>query len=527
MATRISLIRSVRQREQREQIGNLLAPFAEGLIEVEKQCLVRLSAAARESNQVQIALNSIVRAQGLEKDPTFEVSQEFASVLWLQREQKLAVQFLKDLVGHDGQPTRSELAADANRAALLARLVRVLCKGLKSSSDFSFKGTWTSEACLEKPTDILTHFFEPATSIVDRLVTQFTNTLESDHATVYHQCAMFAEHQYLAIVRSPDTIRWKIYIDRKTQEIKQRNDQIAKTQRGSKDFMQLTQVQTKAEAMLVQDQANLQQNSGARDAFLEQAIDMYSRCLSASDAFDDDGAIRLCSLWFANFQDMPLQDTVRTALDRVPSRKFVFLAHQLSARLSTSPSGHISRNQANLQALVFRMCREHPFHSLYQVYALRPERSADSTSTNSRRQSARNESSSQADRASAAGEIFDRLHGDSVSRERVRAVELVCDASLQWAKHPIKKDSRFDQKLSKGPFKIPDDLLIRKIQNIRVPIVTSQTPLDPTLRYDNCVCIARFENTFDTAGGVNLPKITICYGNDGKKYKQLVGVLPS
>jgi ataxia telangiectasia mutated family protein len=279
--------------------------------------------------------------------------------------------------------------------------------------------------------------------------------------------------------------------------------------------------------MLIQDQANLQQNSGARDAFLEQAIDMYSRCLAASDAFDDDAAIRLCSLWFVNFQDLPLQDKIGFALDRVPSRKFAFLAHQLSARLSTSPTGQMPQNQVNLQALVIRMCREHPFHSLYQVYALRSERSPDSVSTNYRRQSVRYEPSSQVNRASAAGEIFDRLRGDDISRERVRNVELVCDASLQWAKYPIKKDSRFNSKLSNGPFRIPDDLLIRKIQELSVPVITSHTALDPSLRYDDCVCIAHFDKTFDTAGGINLPKITICYGNDGKKYKQLVRIQSS
>jgi ataxia telangiectasia mutated family protein len=122
----MSLIRSVRQKEQREQIGALMAPFAQELLEVEKHCLIRLSAAARESNQMQIALNSIVRAQGLEHIPTFEVSQEFASVLWLQREQKLAVQFLKDLVESGGCTVSSELTpkSKANKATLLARLVR-------------------------------------------------------------------------------------------------------------------------------------------------------------------------------------------------------------------------------------------------------------------------------------------------------------------------------------------------------------------------------------------------------------------
>jgi ataxia telangiectasia mutated family protein len=124
MATRISLIRSVRQKEQREQIGTLLAPFARDLIEVEKKCLVRLSAAAREANQQQIALNAIVRAQGLEEIPSFEVSQEFARVLWLQKEQKLAVQFLKDLISRTDDVSSSGLAEKERRAILLACLVR-------------------------------------------------------------------------------------------------------------------------------------------------------------------------------------------------------------------------------------------------------------------------------------------------------------------------------------------------------------------------------------------------------------------
>ena len=99
MATRISLVRSVRHKEERNQIGNWIAPFAQALIDLETRCLVRLSEAARVVNQVQVALNSIVRAQRVEEQtPSFEVSQEFAKVLWLQHEQKLAVQFLKELV---------------------------------------------------------------------------------------------------------------------------------------------------------------------------------------------------------------------------------------------------------------------------------------------------------------------------------------------------------------------------------------------------------------------------------------------
>lgn len=123
MATRMSLLRSVRHKEQHGQIGTLVAPLTKGLIDIEKQCLVHLSAAARESNQIQIALNSIVRAQSFESSPGFEVSKEFADVLWLQNERKLAVQYLKALLSGDNSSSQSEVANMTRKASLLSRLV--------------------------------------------------------------------------------------------------------------------------------------------------------------------------------------------------------------------------------------------------------------------------------------------------------------------------------------------------------------------------------------------------------------------
>jgi ataxia telangiectasia mutated family protein len=229
--------------------------------------------------------------------------------------------------------------------------------------------------------------------------------------------------------------------------------------------------------------------------------------------------IRLCSLWFANFDDEGLQEKVRAALDRIPSRKFIFLSHQLSARMSKSQTASLEKNQENLQALIMRMCEEHPFHSLYQVYCLRPERTASAV----KRHSSRLDSpASQSERGAAARDIFDRLRDDVSHGERVRALERICDACLEWARFPIRKDVNHYGKKKNGPFKVPETLLIRKIEKIRVPVMTASTPLDPTLRYDNCIWIERYETTFETAGGNNLPKISVCYGNNGERYKQLV-----
>ena len=92
----------------------------ESLVEVEKRCLIRLSEAARHDGQIQIALNAIVRAQRLERTPSFNVSQEFANVLWLQKEEKHATEYLQALLMDRNHANAVE---PGRRASLLAQLV--------------------------------------------------------------------------------------------------------------------------------------------------------------------------------------------------------------------------------------------------------------------------------------------------------------------------------------------------------------------------------------------------------------------
>ena len=165
------------------------------------------------------------------------------------------------------------------------------------------------------------------------------------------------------------------------------------------------------------------------------------------------------------------------------------------------------------------MCREHPFHSLYQVYCLKSGRSSSSST---RRQSERlAPPASQAEREDAALEIFDRLRTEPVSQSRVLEVEKLCDACIQWAQYSIAQNEAYKNK-SRKSFPVPGELLLLKISNMRVPVITHHLPLDPTMRYDDCAWVERYETTFETAGGINLPKISVCYDNRGQRYKQLV-----
>ncbi|PIL25206.1 hypothetical protein GSI_13095 [Ganoderma sinense ZZ0214-1] len=484
MATRISLVRSARQKEQRLQIGDLTSPFCDALLELEKASLL---------------------AQKLEQSFSPNVSQEFANVMWLTKEPKMAVQSLAALVSSHGMTNiMDDEHSKAQHAVLLAQL-----------------GTWSAEASVKKPSLIIDECFGPAVNLVARINTENFVSLDDGHATVFHQYAIFAERQYHSISKSPDALRWKIYVDRKREEIKQRQRRMTSVQ-GTPEYDTLKKEQSRAHQLLSQDIERSKEHLSQRTSFLASAVEMHSRCLAASDKFNEDSPIRLCSLWLANFDNDDPVLRFGEALDRVPSRKFVFLAHQLTARLSKSDRDQPTPNQEVLQTVIQRMGSEHPFHSLFPLYCLKGDRPPPKVSGISRRHSVRQGTpgASQLERVAAVSDVFDKLRSDPGAGERVKAVEHVCDASLEWAKYPIKhlfgKGKQTPRSLS-----VPEQVLIRKLKNVRVPVITATTPIDPTTEYRNCVWISYFDEVYTTAGGINLPKIIKCRGSDGKFYKQL------
>lgn len=332
MATRISLVRSVRQREERERIGTLVSPLLRSLLDTEQMCLLRVSRAARSSDQVQIALNSVVRAQKLDGSHISEVNEEFANVLWLQKEEKPAVQFLQNVLKRQDPMETVEIRSQY--ALLSSRLVDFF---FLVNFRFGFvltnrQGSWTSEACLEKPSDIWDHYFSRSIALLDS-IKQGGPDVELTKATVYRECAMFAERQYHAVLKSPDVLRWKLYVDRKTNELESLTKEISRTQIPAvkKD---LKHEQERAQRLLQTDSELFRKHNDLRETLLNQAIEMHSRCLETSDEFNDDSAIRLCSLWFGNFDDESILETVSKALDRTPSGKLVFLAVSIYSLIS-------------------------------------------------------------------------------------------------------------------------------------------------------------------------------------------------
>ncbi|KAF8317780.1 uncharacterized protein EI90DRAFT_3084965 [Cantharellus anzutake] len=473
ISTRLSLLRAGqrRERDSKEQIGNIPNPLSQSLINAEVACLLELSAAARDASLVQLALNSITQARSLDANSfIFEVAVEFAKVLWSAQERKIAVDYLM---------TIGDKYPDANlesRALLLAQI-----------------GEWISHASLKPPMHIRDTYFEPAHKLMD--------AMGSDHsrlASIPHRFASFAEHQYLAINRSDLSSQLKSYMIRKQQEIESLASVISSSQPDQRHLSLVSQAQRRAKVMFEQDSKQFSLHMEKMNLFLYDAIAMYSRCLVLSDEYDRDSVIHLCSLWFGNFEDDELNRYIEQAIDPIPSRKFIFFAHQLSARLS-APTGSSGTVQ-------------HPFHGLYQVYALLH---------NSPPPSGQPSSSLEAivdSRTLAAEKIFNSLRNQPTVGPRLRDVERVCDAYVEWATFYLDKDNKKDRA---GP--IPSHIRLLELKNVNIPVPTLITPVDPSCAYDDesFVSIQGYAPTYNTAGGINLPKICECHGSDGSKHRQL------
>lgn len=174
---------------------------------------------------------------------------------------------------------------------------------------------------MEKHSEILEDFFEKALECIEKTS---RDTQGEGRASVFHKMAIFSEHQYYAIVRSPDFLRWKVYLARKDKELEELNERY-KAAAGAEQY-EISNARRRATKLIAQDREATQQYSADRERYLKYAITMYSKCLEESDTFDRDTPIRLCSLWLSNFTESGMTSHFREALGRVPSRKLVFLA---------------------------------------------------------------------------------------------------------------------------------------------------------------------------------------------------------
>ncbi|KAL2011470.1 hypothetical protein VTN00DRAFT_4188 [Thermoascus crustaceus] len=398
---------------------------------------------------------------------------DLANVLWDQGEMTTSIRMLQQL---NEQNDLHKQAIPVSRAEVLASL-----------------GHHVAEARLEKPEAIIQEYLVPA-------VKELKGNSEGEEAgRVFHGFAMFCDQQ----LQNPDGLedfrRIEQLRDRKEKEVIAL-EKMMKTAEG-KERDTLKMHRTKAKQWFDLDDREYQRLRRSRDAFLQQCLENYLLCLKACDTYNN-AALRFCALWLDKSDSEIANNAVSRYISQVPSRKFATLMNQLSSRLLDVPDEF----QTQLFALIFRICVEHPYHGMYQIFSSSKSKGGKDKASSARHQAA-NKLAEKLKNDRHAGPTWVAIHNTNISYVKF-AADRLGEKVKSGAKVPLKK-------LATGV------RLEQEATNQKLPPPTMKIELRVDCNYSNVPKIVRFHPEFTVASGVSAPKIVTAVATDGLRYKQL------
>lgn len=368
---------------------------------------------------------------------------------------------------------------------------------------------------MEDAATIRDRYFELAWAAVAKSACE-----QNVRASVAAKYARFADEQYqetslqVTAIEQLDT-----YSRKKEVELRELIKQSKASQSPSSEILSRQRV---ASVIAKQDRQVVAEFRASRRALLESAIAMYGHSLSTTLEVDD-RVYRLTSLWLESAVDDQMCTVADKHIHAVSSHHFVELVPQLSARLASLNEGDKTPFRHTLEKLVSRLCTDHPFHSLYQIFFLEGNKlSRSSQSTSQRRKSNGSGSVHKNGQTGIIGTLLQKLRKHPASDVIVRQVGTAIDAFSEWAVTHIDKPKASESKIRA----IPSDRKLLKLKNLDIPVATLKLQVDQSCKYttSSFPCIKGYTKTYTTAGGINLPKITDCLGSDGLTYRQLVSL---
>ncbi|KAL9028833.1 MAG: hypothetical protein Q9196_002848 [Gyalolechia fulgens] len=408
-------------------------------------------------------------------DISAAVQLESAGVLWDQGEMAASIHMLQDLKTNMN-PRKH--AIHVGKPELLARL-----------------GHQISEARLEKPDEIIDQYLGPA-------IKELHGVTEGTAAgQVFHEFASFCDQQ----LQNPDSLEDFERIQKlrqiKEDEVHDLDRMIKSAGSQAKEKDNLKSHRNKAKLWFDLDDREFQRLRENRQAFLRQSVENYLKALKACDKYDND-ALRFSALWLEHYDSEIANEAVAKHIGHVGSRKLASLMNQWSSRLLDVKSSF----QQHLALLVFRICHDHPFHGMYQIFVSAKSRGKDEVALG--RSQAANKVVDELKGHKRSGPLWINVHNSNILFVRFAAERLDDSKIKPGSKVPLRK-SATGQRLE------------QEISGQRVPPPTMKIDLRADCDYSSVPRIARFHHEFTVASGISMPKIISAIATDGTKYKQL------
>ena len=439
--------------------------------------LSRAHNALQESLSLATSLMDLIQpCQDLGLNLEVAVHLEAANALWDQGEMASSIGMLQAL---DDGPSLKRQSIRVGRSELLSKI-----------------GHQISVARLEKADRIIEKYLSPALKELKG------KTSGNEAGQVFHQFAAFCDQQ----LQDPDGLE---DLERLKKLSKMKRDEVAQLDMMMKQAASPTEKSRyrsyhgKARSWLKLDEEELQRQKSIRDDFLHQSLENYLLALSASDDHDN-SALRFSALWLEHSEEQLANEAVAKYLNNVPSRKFARLMNQITSRLQDSPNLF----QQLLFSLVFRICTDHPYHGMYQIYAV----------ANSRANS-KDDSAISRNRASLnLLKAFNKMEKAERIWQSINATNRgYCSLAGEKDDQRYKGGQRLNLKESPAGTR-----LMGLILKYRIPPPTMRICLASDLDYSKVPLMVKFDAQMTIASGVSAPKILTAVANNGSKYKQLV-----
>ncbi|OJD11921.1 hypothetical protein AJ78_07406 [Emergomyces pasteurianus Ep9510] len=398
---------------------------------------------------------------------------DLANVLWDQGEMTTSIQMLKQL---NEQNDLQKQSIPVNKAEVLASL-----------------GHHVAEARLQKPDTIIQEYLIPA-------IKELRGNSEGEQAgRVFHEFASFCDQQ----LQNPDGLedfrRIEQIRHRKEKEVMDLEKMMESAKGKEKEQLRIHRI--KAKQWFELDDNEYQRLKKSRVSFLRQCLENYLLSLKASDTFKSN-ALRFCALWLDNSDSEIANAAVAKHIDTVPSRKFATLMNQLTSRLLDVED----KFQSLLAELIFRICVEHPYHGMYQMFSSSKSKVGTEHLSNSRFRAANN----LVDRMRSDPKVYSTwltLHNANISYVRF-AVDKLDGQYKSGSKVELKKS-------------VTGHRLEQDIRRQHIPPPTMKISLRIDCDYSHVPRIVRYLPDFTVAAGVSAPKIVTAIASDGLQYKQL------
>lgn len=261
--------------------------------------------------------------------------------------------------------------------------------------------------------------------------------------------------------------------------------------------------------------------------YLLDALESYAYVLRSSSDADTETVFQLVNLWFENIHMPNVNELIRSVVTRDTSYKFIPLTYQIFSRIGSEQH---TRFSSVLDEVVVRLCRDHPYHTLTQLFALVHE---DRVGKLSSTQDKTHCVSSM--RMLNAGKILEKLK--SLNAELNKMIEslrvtLLTYDELANTKTDDLKAKKISSQISFRDIQGRGETFCDKIKTMLHGSSTDGKPYIltniPLVRKDSSyksivVFIHEVVDRFSiTETGNSRPKIVECIGTDGVIYKQLV-----